>query len=122
MKTLQLTDRDLILSNHSFVVLDDRDTLKQRIQNRLALFLGEFSLEPTIGMDWFTLKEYRYNTDEILKAVRSEILKDSEVVSINSLEVIFIDTPEKVQLYNKPRRSLIINWSVNTIYGVVANA
>ncbi|MCB1176512.1 MAG: hypothetical protein KDK36_02930 [Leptospiraceae bacterium] len=121
MKTLQLTDRDLTISNYNFIELDDENTLKQRIKNRLALFLGEFSLEPNEGMDWFTLKEYAYNTDEISKAVRSEILRDTEVVSINSLEVIFIDTPEKVKQYNLPKRSVLINWNLNTIYGVVTN-
>jgi hypothetical protein len=121
MRTIQITDRDLVLSNHNFVVLDNTNTLKQRIQNRLALFLGEFSLEPSLGLDWFTLKEYRYNTEEIVKAIRTEILKDSEVVSINSIEVILVDTPEKVKLYNKPRRTVIINWNVNSIYGSVSN-
>ena len=121
MRTLQVIDRDLAISNHNFIVLSDRERLKQRIAHRLALFLGEFSLEPSLGLDWFTLKEYRYNTEEIVKAVRTEILKDSEVVSINSLEVILIDTPEKVQQYNKPRRTVLINWSVNSVYGTVAN-
>jgi hypothetical protein len=49
MKTLQITNKDIAISNHNFVVLGDSNTLKQRIAHRLSLFLGEFSLEPSLG-------------------------------------------------------------------------
>lgn len=121
MRTLQLIDGDIAISNHNFVVLNDRNTLKQRIQNRLALYLGEFSLESSLGVDWFLLKEYKYNEDEIKKAILKELTKDSEIIGINSLEIVFVDTPEKVRDYGKPRRSILINWNVNTLYGEVSS-
>jgi len=128
VKTLQLVDGDLVLSNQNFVMLDDRATLRQRIFNRLALYLGEFSLAPDAGMDWFTLRANKISPSpslqrgEIEIAVRREILKDSEVTSINSLEVIVIDSVEKSRIYERPMRDCLINWNVNSIYGVVNNA
>lgn len=119
MKTLQMGDRDLVLSNHNFAVLNDRDTLKQRIENRLSLYLGEFSLEPNIGMDWFSLRS-RYPDGRISDAVRAELLKDSEIKEIISLSVILIDTEEKARLYNKPIRTALIGYDVNTVYGSVS--
>ena len=121
MKTLELSNTDLKISNHNFVVLDDRNTLKQRIQNRLSLFLGEYSLEPNLGIDWLSFMTLRPDVEAIKKAVRSELLSDTEITGINSLEIIVIDTPEKEVQYNKPRRTSIIEYSVNTIYGVITN-
>jgi hypothetical protein len=117
MKTLELIDRDLNLSNHSFVMLDDRATAKQRIFNRLLLYLGEFSLEPSIGMDWFSIRENKLPKEQIEKSIRSELLKDSEVTGIESIEVILIDTTEKANFYQKELRTAIIKLFVNTIYG-----
>ena len=119
MRTLQLTNKDLNLSNHSFVMLDDRATLKQRIQNRFVLFLGEFSLSPNSGIDWFSLKESK-NLDEIQKAFIRDLLSDSEIIRVNSFEVIWIDSVEKAKEYKSEIRNVIINYSVDTVYGVVS--
>lgn len=119
MKTLALLDKDLQITNHNFVKLNDRETLKQRIFNRLNLFLGEFELEPNAGVDWFELKEQKYNTKEIEKAISDEILRDDEVRNINSIEVIYIDSIEKVQEYKRPQRSLLIQFNLNTVYGIL---
>ena len=100
-------------------MLDDRATLKQRIQNRFVLFLGEFSLSPNSGIDWFSLKESK-NLDEIQKALIRDLLSDSEIIRVNSFEVIWIDSVEKAKEYKSEIRNVIINYSVDTVYGVVS--
>lgn len=120
MKTLQMGDRDLVLSNHNFAVLNDRDTLKQRIANRLSLYLGEFILEPDIGMDWFSLHSVRQPETLIRDAVRAELLKDSEITEIRSLTVTLVDTEEKSRQYAKPLRTALVQYDVNTVYGSVS--
>ncbi len=119
MKTLQLLDKDLKITNHNFVKLNDRETLKQRILNRLNLYLGEFILEPDTGLNWFELKDQKYNTSEIEKSIADEILKDEEILNLNSIEVIYIDSIEKVREYKRPQRTLLINYSANTVYGIL---
>lgn len=117
MKTLLMTNQDLALSNHSFVTLDNKNTLRQRVVHRLALFLGEFSLEPNLGLDWFGFQTS--SDEEIKKAIAKELLKDNEITSIISIDVLRIDTFEKAKQYNKPIRTILVNCRLNTIYGEI---
>lgn len=117
MKTLLMTNQDLALSNHSFVTLDDKNTLRQRVAHRLALFLGEFSLEPNLGLDWFGLQTS--SDEEIKKAIAKELLKDNEITSIISIDVLRIDTLDKAKQSGKPLRTIMVTCRVNTIYGEI---
>ena len=117
MKTLEMAYGDLVITNHNFVMLDNKNTLRQRISNRLSLYLGEFSLVPEEGIDWLTVLSVKYPKAQIGDAVIAEIKKDTEVVNVVSLEVIFIDTPELAKKYNKKMRTALINCKCNTLYG-----
>jgi hypothetical protein len=117
MNTLELVNGDLHLVNNNFVIIDKSQSLKQRIINRLSLFLGEYQLDSEIGIDWFTLKSRKNNTIEIQNVIRKELTKDSEITSINSVEVTLIDSSEKAIFYSKPIRTALISIFINTIYG-----
>lgn len=114
MKTMQIANGDI-----QFQYLSDRQTLSQRLTNRIALYLGEWSFIPEEGVDWFYLREKAIPVTEIEKAVRRAILNDSEVTGIESIEVILINTEELARQYNKPMRTTIINCRVNSVYGVL---
>lgn len=116
MKTIEISDGDIQL----IAYLNDRQTLVQRLRNRISLYLGEWSFVPEEGVDWFYLREKAIPVTEIEKAVRRAILNDSEVTGIESIEVILINTEELAKQYNKPMRTAIINCRVNSVYGQVA--
>lgn len=113
MMTLSIVNGDIQLNK-----ISNATALKQRILNRLTLYLGEWFLDTSIGVNWFSVSK---NTDTafIQNLITTELRKEENITQINSVEVILIDTPEKAKQYNKPRRSSIVNLSVNTIYGTL---
>ena len=120
MKTWELIDGDIILSNHSISILDKSNALKQRLQNKLNLFLGEFILEPNLGIDWFfNLDKKNPQLQQIESDVRREISSDPEITQLINLEVNYINTKQKSEDLKKPLRSLFISYKANTIYSVL---
>ena len=113
MLSLSLVNKDIQLTK-----ITNENALKQRIQNRLSLFLGEWFLDATVGIDWFSVLD-KTNSQTIENLVRKELVKEENIVSINSISVIIIDSLEKAVTYNKPLRSALINYEVNSIYGVL---
>lgn len=121
MTTLQLIENDI-----QFTELSGKDCLKQRLQNRIALYLGEWSLEPTEGVDWFSVLGRRnVPTARYEELVRSAIIQDGEVIQIVGLNVDVLNSTEKVNEYfqrtGKSERlgKVIIEIEVDTIYGIV---
>jgi hypothetical protein len=52
MKQLKLVERDLILSNNKFTLVDNDDSLMQQITNQVTMWLGEWFANTTIGIDY----------------------------------------------------------------------
>jgi hypothetical protein len=113
MVTLALVNGDLQLTT-----ISNATALKQRITNRLALFVGEWFLEPTAGVDWFSVLG-KSNVAAIETLVRKELAREENIVSINSVSVVLIDSLEKSQTYNKPLGMALVNYEVNSVYGVL---
>jgi hypothetical protein len=124
MLTLQIdqTTKDLHIDPTSKVpvLIDGKTCLRQRLQNRLALFLGEWILDKTSGMDWLNLYQSK-NQNSIKRAIQTELLKDAEVTSIDSITLKLIETDEDVRLYNKPKRTLVVSeLLIGSVYGSVS--
>ena len=123
MNTLLIQNKDI-----QFTEIIQKDCLKQRLQNRINLFLGEWTLEPTAGVDWFSVLGFRnIPIARYEELVRNAIIQDSEVLRINSLTVELLNSTEKVLEYNnrtgknKKLGEAVIEWSVDTIYGLIVN-
>lgn len=118
MKTLLQENNDV-----QFTWITGKDCLKQRIQNRLSLFLGEWIHRPESGTDWYSvLGRKTATTSEYESLVKSALVKDSEIISILNLTVTFANTTEKAKELQKPIRSAIINYTINSIYGTLTGA
>lgn len=117
MKTVMLEDGDIVLNTGKPVLLADAEALKQRAENRLRLFLGEFSLSPESGVDWFRITSRKYPEKEIEKSVRSELLKDAEILSVESVLIQSADTSEKAAILNIPLRTAAVSYYCRTVYG-----
>ena len=116
MVTLALANGDLQLTR-----ISNATALKQRIQNRLALFVGEWYLDSAAGVDWFSVLG-KSNVAAIDAVVRKELAREENIVSINSVSVVLIDSLEKSQTYNKPLGMALVNYEVNSVYGVLRGA
>ena len=117
MKTVMLEDGDIVLNTGKPVLLADAEALKQRAENRLRLFLGEFSLSPESGVDWFSITAKKYPEKDIEKAVRKELLKDTEILSVESVLIESADTSEKAAILNIPLRTAKVSYYCRTVYG-----
>lgn len=113
MLTIAIVDKDIQLTK-----IYDANALKQRIKNRLSLFLGEWFLDTAAGVNWFSVLE-KTNPTTIENLVRRELSKDENIISINSITAIIIDSLEKSQTYSKPIGYAIVNYEVNSIYGAI---
>jgi len=94
-----------------------KELMQFRLKNRILLYLDEWFLEPDEGIDWFDLRGIAPDPDAIKAAVKNALERDDEVTSVESVEIIAVDSVEKSAEYNKPLRTGIISASVNTVYG-----
>ncbi|WP_061235865.1 hypothetical protein [Leptospira weilii] len=95
------------------------DCAKQRIENRFRLWKGEWEFDKSIGFPWNNVLRKNPSRKDAEALIRSELKKDPEIVSIESVEVIFIDTEEKVKQYNSQLRTALIRYVVQSVYGIL---
>lgn len=113
MVTLALAAKDLQLTR-----ISNATALKQRIQNRLALFVGEWFLESTAGVDWFSVLG-KSNVAAIEALVRKELAREENIVSINSVSVVLVNDVETSRDLSLPIGTALVNYEVNSVYGVL---
>ncbi|KAA1266828.1 hypothetical protein C5473_01170 [Leptospira interrogans serovar Weerasinghe] len=95
------------------------DCLKQRLESRFKLWKGEWEFDKSIGFPWNNVLRKNPSGKDAETLVRSELKKDPEIVSIESVEVIFIDTEEKANQYNSLLRTALIRYTVQSVYGIL---
>lgn len=99
LRDLQLIDGDLVDdANGSLVVLEGSDAVIQSVTNSLKLFLGEFFLEPTDGVDWFGIVEKPFAALKLRDAIIAQLAKEPAIESIESLSIQKGATPRSVQV------------------------
>lgn len=98
---------DLAVVNGDFAVVADVDAVPQGIQIRVKMFLGEYWLDESIGVDWL---------GQIL-------IKNPNPVAVRELiRLAIADTPDVVEVtgaalvMNSSDRSATITYTVRTIY------
>lgn len=109
MRTLELKEDDLIIQNNSFVWLDKKACCCQRLRIALAIWQGEWLLNPE-GIAWIRILEDKSSTDRLIRSeIERILLQDPEVVSVNNITLEYVPGT----------RELNIHFSVNTVYGEV---
>lgn len=104
MTTLEIVDNDI-----TFNMISAENCMKQRIINRLKLFLSEWFLSEEEGVDWFSVLETRVSINYITSIIRRELEKDEEVHNVNDINIIA----------NNVTRQASIEFEVDSIYGVI---
>ncbi len=121
MKTLKQIDNDIYIdpTSKNVVWIQGKECLIQRIQNRLKMYKGEWVYSINDGIDWFALLQQR---DKVLyeNAIRDELLKDSEIIAVDNIQTVLVETSDDVTKYNKPKGTLILETiRIDSIYGEV---
>lgn len=101
---------DIYFVDGQIAFVTEKEYVAQRIQTRLLLFLGEWFLDTSQGVDWFG----------------SILTKPVNMVTIEGiLKATIINTPDVTELltftsdFQKGVREYNVNFSVDTVYGQV---
>lgn len=87
MRQLKLVERDLILTNNKFVLVDNDDSLMQQITNQVTMWLGEWFANTTIGIDYIGFENKKFSDKEIVSSVTQSLYKNPNVSLVNSVIV-----------------------------------
>ena len=89
-------------------LIDGINALRQKIQERLRFFLGEWQLDTSAGIPYFqSLFPKPLNPSLIISTIDREILKEPEVERVNG----------KSFEYDKETRKIKYDFTIVTIYG-----
>ena len=101
MRTLSAPDRDI-----RFEIVSELEAVRQRIQQRLRFWRGEWFLDATEGVPYLTdLLGDRLDTGLVESVVRDQILSIEDVESISNLEVV------------QDERSFRVGVDIQTVFG-----
>jgi hypothetical protein len=103
-------DGDIVIAGGDLVLVTGADAVAQDINLRVALFKGEWPLDTRVGIDYRTLFFDRRPPDQVVKAVFSQVLRETGgVASVDRLTVAF----------SRAERALNISATVTATDGTV---
>ena len=111
MRAMQIVDGDVVRSGGRAVILDDRETLKQRVEHRLSLVLGEWSYDKTLGLDWFSILGEKGSIQRLKQEAKRVIEADDEILRLKSVEV---------EVLNQAERKYRLTIQADSVYGGIA--
>lgn len=102
---------DLTLDKYDLVLVDGADQLRQKLMIKLQFFYGEWYLDTTRGVKWYT----------------DVLIKNPELSKIQSIiKAVITDTDGIVSLssfdaqYDAAARSLTVKFTAQSIYGDIS--
>lgn len=114
MKSLKLdkNTHDLVFENGELLIVEDTDgnpeQIVQNLRTRLLFFRGEWFLDTSVGLPYFTdIMVKSPNIPHIEAVIKLEILEVSGVLEITQFDLNF----------DIAARKMTINFAVSTMYG-----
>ena len=86
IKAPQLIDGDIVIENGRILWVTGAKAVRQRLENRLALWQGDWFLDTDAGIPWKDILEGGFGDEQIKQVIKGELLADeyvSEVISID---------------------------------------
>jgi hypothetical protein len=103
-------DGDIVIAGGDLALVHGADAVAQDIKLRVALFKGEWPLDTRVGIDYRTLFFERRPPDQVVRAVFTQVLRETGgVASVDRLQIGFA----------RAERSLNISATVTTTAGEV---
>ncbi|MDD5774273.1 MAG: hypothetical protein PHX78_12500 [bacterium] len=113
LQVIKLVGNDISLVNNHTQTLTDADALAQILKNKMSLWLGEWVLDTTAGIDWLGLFNQRIFLEKrIVSMLRKVLIADTRVTKISTLDVEF----------KRTTREITVDFEVQTIYGAVTGS
>lgn len=104
---IDLATGELVIENGDFVLVRGPEAVRQALHIRLRFFLGEWFLDETAGVDWFSVLGHKFNAAAVEALVRKALLETPGVAAVTRLDLDF----------DNATRVLSLAWSVTTAYG-----
>ncbi len=114
MRTLYFKDSELVLdSKGNIKVITGLESLVENIDQRLKLFKNKYFMDKTAGVPYFEdIIKKPVDPGLVASILNTEILKESEVTGIGSVE-IDLDAETRKFNYNAQVKSIFGNFEVN---------
>lgn len=88
--TLNQETGDLLITNNSLTLTQNANAIRQHLQCTLRLFSGEWFLDTTEGVPWFTQILVKQQTFSIVREVLKKTILDTEgVISLTFFDFDF---------------------------------
>lgn len=82
------TDGDLTITGGDFVLLSGAESIRQQVQVALALWVGEYPFDTTLGTDWKTILETKGITDAQISTELVRVAKSVPgVVGVDNVQI-----------------------------------
>jgi hypothetical protein len=90
---------DYDTSTRSFRTLTGPEYAAQKIRQRFKLFLGEWFLDQSLGVPWFTEVFVKNPNLDLIRALfRAELLKGPGIIGVSSIESSFVPATRTLSL------------------------
>lgn len=89
MNSIALDSNNNIIATKNWQIINGIDSLRQDIQNRLAMFNKEYPFNIYDGIDYISLLSLN-RKDDLQNAITKEILKDKRVKIVKVKNLTFI--------------------------------
>jgi len=111
LRTIQITDGEMELTNTTLVVITDAEALAQALVNRMKLYLESWFITPQSGVDWpDILNSKPVLTDRIADILKQSLRNDNRVLKIRKFEIDFTDAT----------RTLTVRFEADTEVGLIS--
>jgi hypothetical protein len=113
LRAIKLVANDISIVAGKTATLTDEDALAQILQNKLSLWLGEWTLDTTQGIDYLGLFNQKVFLEKRLTyMLRKVLLDDTRVTKIITLDVSF----------DRKTREISASFKVSTTFGAVTGS
>jgi len=110
VRTLKNTNNDLVIQSGRLVWVEGIEALKQIIENRISLGLGEWFLATSEGVDWLGLLNQKvFFQERAIVQIKTAIKKEPAVLNIDFITASF----------SRSERMISISFQLKTTYGLL---
>jgi len=112
MKSKALNENnDIFLKNGHIAMTQDGAETLQYVRSRLLFYRGEWQLDITRGLDYFTIFDTG-DLESLASAIKTQIIQTDGVEELVSFEIAF----------NKTTRKASISFEAKTKYGIIQDS
>lgn len=88
MKDLRFKNGDLVLSENDFLMVDGIDEIGQCIESTLGTNLGEFVLEPGLGIEYLNMLGKGVTDEDIQAEVFAGLAQEERIDTVTEITVV----------------------------------